>query len=175
MSNTDEKTIRISGLVPESIVDGPGLRLTLFTQGCSHRCEGCHNPQTHDPAGGYESSVREIFAQIEKNPLLSGVTLSGGEPFLQAGALLPLAERIKGQGLNLAVYSGYTLEELLEKEPAEPAVGALLRLCDVLVDGRFILAQRTLSGRFAGSRNQRCLDVARSLLKGRAVLAEKWQ
>ena len=79
--------IRISGIVEESIVDGPGLRYVLFTQGCPHHCPGCHNPQTHDFSGGYDADLDEIVRQIAGDPLMSGVTFSGGEPFCQAEAL----------------------------------------------------------------------------------------
>lgn len=170
----EERKIMVAGLVPESIVDGLGLRFTVFVQGCPHHCEGCHNPQTHPFEGGKALSAEEIFTHIEKNPLLSGVTLSGGEPFCQAGALLPLAKLVKGKGLHLCAYSGYTFEELLEVGENQPAVKELLELCDVLIDGRFILAERTLEKRFAGSRNQRVLDVHRSLGEGKPVLQEGW-
>lgn len=170
-----ETVIQLSGLVPESIVDGPGLRFTVFTQGCPHGCPGCHNPQTHPFEGGKPLTPTEIFAHIQKNPLISGVTFSGGEPFAQSAALLPLARLIKSTGLHLCAYSGYTLEQLTLDFAGEPSVLELLRLCDVLVDGPFILAERTLSRRFLGSKNQRCLDVARSLSSGTPTLAEGWQ
>ncbi len=171
----EEKKIMVAGLVPESIVDGLGLRFTVFVQGCPHHCEGCHNPQTHPFEGGKALSAGEIFTHMEKNPLISGVTLSGGEPFCQAEALLPLAKLVKGKGLHLCSYSGYTFEELVEMGKSRPPVKELLELCDVLIDGRFILAERTLEKRFAGSRNQRVLDVRRSLEEGKPVLQEEWQ
>lgn len=171
----EEKKIIVAGLVPESIVDGLGLRFTVFVQGCPHHCEGCHNPQTHPFEGGKALSAGEVFAHIEKNPLISGVTLSGGEPFCQAEALLELARLIKGKGLHLCAYSGYTLDELLKMGESQPPVRELLELCDVLIDGKFVLAERTLEKRFAGSRNQRVLDVRRSLREGEPVLQEGWQ
>lgn len=167
--------IRVAGHHPESIVDGVGLRFALFMQGCPHRCAGCQNPQTHPFEGGTLRTPEEVFAQIEKNPLLRGVTFSGGEPFAQAVSLVPLARMIRGKGLDLCVYSGWTLEELLQKAETEPDTDALLRLCDVLVDGPFMLGQRTLQKRFAGSRNQRILDVAASLRTGAPVPAQGWQ
>ncbi|MCI8623392.1 MAG: anaerobic ribonucleoside-triphosphate reductase activating protein [Provencibacterium sp.] len=167
--------IQVSGMIPESIVDGVGLRFTLFVQGCPHRCEGCHNPQTHSFTGGKALAPEAVFEQIIRNPLCQGVTLSGGEPFAQAAALLPLARLIKRQGLHLCAYSGYTFEQLSALGEKEPAVLALLELCDVLVDGPFLLAERTLERRFVGSRNQRILNVLASLQAGKAVLQEGWQ
>ena len=89
------KTLRIAGTVNDSIVDGPGIRYVIFTQGCPHHCEGCHNPQTHDFAAGQEADIEKIINEILGNPILSGVTFSGGEPFCQAEALVPIAEVIK--------------------------------------------------------------------------------
>ena len=169
------KTIRVAGVVNESIVDGPGFRYTVFVQGCPHKCPGCHNPDTHDFGGGTPVVLRDILADIRRNPLLRGVTFSGGEPFCQAEALLPLAKLVKGKGLHLCSYSGYTFEELVEMGKSRPPVKELLELCDVLIDGRFILAERTLEKRFAGSRNQRVLDVRRSLEEGKPVPQEEWQ
>ena len=76
--------VRLFGTANDSIVDGPGLRCAIFTQGCPHRCEGCHNPASHDPNGGYEADTADLIASIKRNPLLDGETFSGGEPFLQA-------------------------------------------------------------------------------------------
>lgn len=148
--------IRINGTVNDSIVDGPGLRFAVFTQGCPHRCPGCHNPQTHDPAGGRTADTGELIARMRENPLLSGLTLSGGEPFSQPEACLALAEGARALGLDVWVYSGYTYEALLERGAA---ARALLDACDVLVDGPFLQAQRSLELKFRGSRNQRLIDL----------------
>lgn len=168
-------TIQVAGTVSESIVDGPGLRYALFVQGCPHHCPGCHNPQSHDPQGGKTRAVEELVAEILGNPLISGLTLTGGEPFAQAKALLPIAEAVRGKGLHLAAYSGYSFQELVALGEQKPAVKALLALCHVLVDGRFLLEERTLSLRFRGSSNQRCLSVPKSLAIGSPVLEESWQ
>ena len=159
--------IRIAGLVNDSIVDGPGFRFSVFTQGCPHGCPGCHNPQTHDFAGGKDADTGEIIRQFLDNPLLDGITLSGGEPFCQCEACAELARAAKDAGLNVWAYSGYTFEELMEK----PEAVELLRHVDVLVDGPFILAQRTLDAKWRGSKNQRLIDVPASLNSGRAVEA----
>lgn len=166
--------LRISGCVNDSIVDGPGLRFTLFTQGCPHNCPGCHNPQTHDFKGGYNASIKKIFAQIKANPLLSGVTFSGGEPFVQAKTLVPLAKMIKEAGLELACYTGFVFEQLA----SDQVKGAreLLNYIDVLIDGKFVLSQRSLDLAFKGSKNQRTINVPQSLKEGKVVLekSERW-
>lgn len=161
--------IRIAGVVKQSIVDGPGLRLTVFTQGCPHHCPGCHNPQTHDMEGGYICDHRTIVDEIRKNPLLQGITLSGGEPFCQPEELLPLALAAKEMGKNLWIYSGYTYEELSQIAEKNKAVRSLLALTDVLVDGRYQKECRDLNLTFRGSANQRLIDVPSTLQKGNVV------
>ncbi len=158
--------LKIAGLIHDSIVDGPGLRITIFTQGCPHHCEGCQNPETWAFEGGYELEVQDLLDEIEKNPLCKGVTLSGGEPFVQAGELAVLARILKERGYEVAAYTGYTFEQLQSgtKEQKE-----LLETIDILVDGRFELAQRSLELNFRGSANQRILNVPESLRAGHAV------
>lgn len=163
--------ISLSGVTGDSIVDGPGLRLTIFTQGCLHHCPGCHNPQTHDPDGGSWADTEDILAAAAENPLLDGITLSGGDPFLQPVPCLALAEGAHKIGLNVWTYTGYTWEALLEENDAEKL--ALLKETDVLVDGPFLLAERSLELRFCGSRNQRLIDVKKSLAEDKVVLWEE--
>ena len=170
----DYNTIRLAGVVRESIVDGPGLRFTVFCQGCPHGCEGCHNPATHDFEGGYDCEISKIIAAVDENPLLDGVTFSGGEPMCQPEAFAALAEELKKRSLNIMVYTGYTYEELLKLAETRPAVGKLLELTDYLVDGRFILAERDLTLPFRGSANQRILDMEQTRAEGKPVLAEKY-
>ena len=170
----DYNTIRLAGVVRESIVDGPGLRFTVFCQGCPHGCEGCHNPATHDFEGGYDCEISKIIAAVDENPLLDGVTFSGGEPMCQPEAFTVLAEELKKRNLNIMIYTGYTYEELLKLTETRPAVGKLLELTDYLVDGRFILAQRDLTLPFRGSTNQRILDMKQTLAAGKPVFAEKY-
>jgi len=165
-----EKTIRIAGIANDSIVDGPGLRIGIFIQGCKRRCEGCQNPESWPIDGGREITAEALYASICKNPLIEGVTFSGGEPLLRAGALIPLARGIRSRGLNIAIYTGYTFEEILED--SDDDVLALLNLASILVDGSFILAERSLMLSFRGSQNQRILDLSRSLAEGRAVATE---
>lgn len=165
-------TVRLAGVVRESIVDGPGIRFTVFTQGCPHKCKGCHNARTHDFAGGYDSDTTRILAEMKRDPLLAGVTLSGGEPFSQPEPLAELAEAVRARGLSVMAYSGYTYEQLRAMALENPAVGRLLDATDTLVDGRFELAQRDLSLLFRGSRNQRIIDVAASKRAGCVVISQ---
>ena len=160
--------MRIYGLVQDSIVDGPGFRFVCFVQGCPHHCPGCHNPDSHDPAGGREMTVEEVAREMLSNPLTGGLTLSGGEPFRQPEDCLRLAERAREKALSVWSYTGYTFEHLF-REGTE-AQRALLAALDVLVDGPFVLAERTLSLPWRGSRNQRLIDVPASLRAGEAVV-----
>jgi anaerobic ribonucleoside-triphosphate reductase activating protein len=151
-------SLRLNGLVDESIVDGPGLRYVLFTQGCPHGCPGCHNPETHNSDGGYDSDTDIIFARFKENPLLSGMTFSGGEPFLQPEALSALAESVKAFGKHLVVYTGYTCECLALKANENRAVRRLLELTDILIDGPYVEGSRNLELLYRGSDNQRVLE-----------------
>ncbi len=160
------KKIRLSGVLEESYVDGTGIRFTIFTQGCFHHCTNCHNPKTHDPSGGYDMEILELCSCIAENPLLSGITLSGGEPFLQIKACTTLALYCKNH-LNLTVwaYTGYTCEELLMRDDAKTLLGAI----DVLVDGKFVEELASYELVFRGSKNQRIIDVKSTLTMGIVV------
>ena len=157
-------SIKIAGTVNDSIVDGEGYRFTIFTQGCPHHCEGCQNPQTHDFTSGKLADTDDLLTHILDNPLLSGVTFSGGEPFCQPAPLAELAEKLHAHGLEIWAYTGYTLEELSRME--NPAVTELLQRIDVLVDGKFDLEQRDLTLPFRGSRNQRVIDMEKTRQTG---------
>lgn len=160
--------IRIADIVQDSIVDGPGIRLTVFTQGCPHRCKGCHNPGTWDYDGGRLVDTDEIIAMMDANPLLDGITLSGGEPFQQALACMVLARAAYERGLSVWCYTGYDFHTLLAAYQGAPGRG-LLDYVDVLVDGPYIESQRTLELPWRGSRNQRLIDVQASLKAGHVV------
>ena len=166
--------IRIFGTVEDSIVDGPGIRYAVFTQGCPHHCPGCHNPESHDFSGGREVETETIIAAIWANPLLDGVTLSGGDPLCQPEACREIAEAARAAHLNVWCYTGWTWEAL-QHEGDEQKL-ALLRAVDVLVDGPFVEAQRSLELKFCGSRNQRLIDVQKTLAAGEVVRWEpkKW-
>ncbi len=172
--NGELGTIRIAGVVRESIVDGPGLRFAVFCQGCPHNCEGCHNPATHDFSGGYDCEISKILAAVDENPLLDGVTFSGGEPMCQPEAFAVLAAELKKRNLNIMTYTGYTYEELVNMAETKSAVGKLLDLTDLLVDGRFVKAQRDLTLLFRGSGNQRVIDMNQTRKNGSLTLAEKY-
>lgn len=162
--------MRIAGTIQDSIVDGPGFRFTVFVQGCHFHCPGCQNAQTHDPAGGAERTVEELISRMRSNPLTDGLTLSGGEPFEQAADCLALARAAHEDGLNVWCWTGYVLEWLLAHGTAEQM--ALLQEIDVLVDGPFLVEQRTLSLPWRGSSNQRVLSIPESLASGKAILWE---
>jgi anaerobic ribonucleoside-triphosphate reductase activating protein len=166
----------LAGVLSESVVDGPGIRFVVFAQGCPRRCPGCHNPETWDADQGVERSVRDVVQMLKKKRkqkpgYLRGVTLSGGEPFCQAADCARLAGEAKKLGLDVAVYTGFTYEQLLEKQ--DPDVDALLSAADILVDGPFVLDLRDMSLRFRGSANQRLIDLNRSRQAGAVVLLEE--
>lgn len=164
--------IRIAGVVRESIVDGPGLRFTVFCQGCPHHCEGCHNMATHDFSGGYDCEISRILEAIDENPLLDGVTFSGGEPMCQPEAFYNLAVQVKERGLNIVTYTGFTYEELITMGESNIGVKKLMDLTDILVDGRFVLEERDLTLPFRGSANQRLIDMNLTRELGKLTLAE---
>ena len=165
--------IRLAGIADDSIVDGPGIRVTVFGQGCPHHCPGCQNPETWPFEGGLAVEEEALAARVRQNPLAKGVTFSGGEPFAQAEGFARLAALLRPD-YELAAYTGYTFEQLAAME--DPAVKKLLSLLDILVDGPFVESERSLSLRFRGSRNQRIIDLPKSLAAGRAVecTAERW-
>ena len=156
----------LAGIVNDSIVDGPGIRMTVFAQGCPHHCEGCHNPETWAFGCGTAMEEERIVEIVGTNPLCRGVTFSGGEPFAQAEAFAKLAKLLKSKGYEIASYSGYTFEQLMNgTDPQKELLSAI----DVLIDGPFVLAERSLEVPFRGSRNQRIIDVPKSLAAGEAV------
>ncbi|NLW21825.1 MAG: anaerobic ribonucleoside-triphosphate reductase activating protein [Tissierellia bacterium] len=167
-----EGQIKIAGIVKESIVDGPGIRFVVFTQGCVHNCIGCHNPETHSFSNGYYIDIDEIVEMVKKDPLLDGITLSGGEPFHQGKVCGILAERIKEMGLNVVTYTGYTFEEIMNEIDINQGWRRLLYATDILIDGRFILEEKSLLLKFRGSKNQRIIDVKKSLENNMLVLAD---
>ena len=166
-----EGILRIAGLVNDSIVDGPGIRFTVFVQGCPHACEGCHNPQTWDFEAGRDATLDEIVERIRHNPLLDGVTFSGGEPFCQAKPLAELGKRIKDMGLGLITYTGYVYEYLISHANEDNGYMELLQVTDILIDGPFVLSKKSLELDFRGSSNQRIIDVRQSLAQGNTVEA----
>ena len=163
-------TLNLYGTAPDSIVDGPGLRYAVFVQGCTHHCPGCHNPESQPVVGGTPTAISDVLADIRANKLITGVTLSGGEPFEQPAACAALARALKADGYNLWAYSGYLYEQLLARAEAEPAVAELLAIIDVLVDGPFVEGRKSYTLKWRGSDNQRLIDDPRSQAEGRVVL-----
>lgn len=164
--------LRLSAPVQfDSIVDGEGLRAVIWTQGCPHGCPGCHNPQTHPFDGGTSVASEILLKQLKAHFYLDGVTFSGGEPMAQAAACGELAQAVHQLGMNVWCYTGYTWEALMEAQ--DPDQSMFLEQIDVLIDGPFLLAQKSLNLRFRGSANQRLIDVKASLKAQRVVLAEK--
>ncbi len=165
-------TVKIYGLVPDSIVDGPGLRYSIFVQGCTHHCPGCHNPESQSEDGGSVISIDEIVADITSNKLISGVTFSGGEPFEQPEACASLAKRLKADGYGIWAYTGYLYDDLLRMAQEDPSIGEFLDHIDVLVDGPFIESLRSIDLEWRGSQNQRLIDMAQTRNTGSVVLLQ---
>ena len=156
-----------------SIVDGTGIRAVIWTQGCSHNCPGCHNPETHSFKDGFVVDTSEIKEEIKQLTTEEGITFSGGDPMFQVDQCLELAKTAKECGLNIWCYTGYTFEELLEISKKKKEIIEFLKLIDVLIDGRFVLSEKSLNLKFRGSRNQRIIDPQKSLKKKKAVLIDR--
>lgn len=156
--------LRVLHIVEGTSVDGPGLRTSIYLAGCNHHCPGCHNPDSWDAQGGEERTLDELMQVIAYNE--APVTLSGGDPLQQPDGTRALVHRIKQElGYNVWCYTGYGWEEIL----ADDKLLETVREVDVVVDGPFVLAERDISLRFRGSRNQRLVDVQRSLAEGNVV------
>jgi anaerobic ribonucleoside-triphosphate reductase activating protein len=164
--------LRIAGIVRESIADGPGIRYVVFVQGCKHGCKGCHNPDTHALEGGTFIDIDVILNEIDENPLLDGVTLSGGEPFEQAEILSELAKAVKKKGKNVITFTGYTFEYLKNNSTRLNGWYKLLELTDILIDGRYDEKLRNLNLKFRGSENQRIIDIKESIKQNRVFELE---
>lgn len=167
--------IRIAGYVDDSIVDGPGIRFTIFTQGCAHHCFNCHNPETWDFDKGKDVDIDELISKINRNPLLQGITLSGGDPLYQVNACLELVKKVKelNADLDIIIYTGFTFEELAINFKKNNDLLSLLKLSDILIDGKYEDSLRDLTLRFRGSSNQRVINLKKTFLEEKIVL-EKW-
>lgn len=170
--NNDGKLLRIAGIMKESIVDGPGIRFAIFCQGCPHDCEGCHNPSTHSFQDGEIVKISNILKYIDENPLIQGVTFSGGEPLCQVKPFLSLAKEVKKRNLHLLIYTGYTIEELEIRMKKEHELEELLRIADHLIEGRFVQKLRNLSLLYRGSSNQRIIDLNAYFSTGEIIPCE---
>ncbi|MDD2180767.1 MAG: anaerobic ribonucleoside-triphosphate reductase activating protein [Bacilli bacterium] len=168
-------TVRLARPIQrDSIVDGEGLRTVIWTQGCAHKCFGCHNPSTHSFKEGFLQDIEELKEQIKNSHNQDGITLSGGDPFFQLDASLEISSFSQSIGLNVWAYTGYTFEQLMLLSKKNDKILKLLQNIDVLVDGRFDLSKKSLDWKFRGSKNQRIIDVKKSLRQNKAVIITKY-
>lgn len=162
-------TIRLSGIAYESLVNGPGMRRVFFSQGCNHKCSGCFNEDTHDFSGGEDRDMDDLIKDVLENPILKGVTFSGGDPFERADEFAYMGKAFKKSGLNIWSYTGYTFEYILRNMNERKGWKELLENIDVLVDGRFDETKTQDGLKYRGSTNQRIIDVRKSLKNAEVV------
>lgn len=162
-------------LQKNSIVDGEGIRAVIWTQGCTHNCPGCHNPETHDFSGGFLVDIEDLKKDIKALNEETGVTLSGGDPFCQMVECTEIAKYCHECDLNVWCYTGYTFERLMAMSSKNKDVLPFLKEIDVLIDGPFIMKEKSFDVKFRGSKNQRVIDVKKSLKTGKAVEIKKYQ
>lgn len=165
----EDKNVRLAAILPESLVNGPGLRRVIFAQGCPHNCEGCFSPHTHSYSEGLLVDMDEIIDDIKGNPMLSGVTFSGGDPWEQAEKFAYLAKEIKKLGLNVWCFTGYTFEYIIENRKRRPGWDLMLKNIDVLVDGKFEYRMHKQGLKYRGSSNQRIINIEKSLKINRII------
>ena len=161
-------------LMPDSIVDGEGIRAVLWTQGCLHKCPGCQNPQTHSFDDGFLIDIEEVKEQIDALEGQDGITFSGGDPFYQVEECIEIAKYIKSKKMNIWCYTGFTYETLIKLAKDNPKIIEFLKLIDVLVDGPFILEKKSLDCVFRGSTNQRVLDCKESIKQQMPIEIEEY-
>ena len=160
-------------LQADSIVDGTGIRTVIWTQGCPHNCPGCHNTCTHDFNGGFLKTIEEIKKEIINLEGQTGITFSGGDPICQIEQCLEIAKFVKENNLDIWCYTGYTFEQLIIMSKKNSKISDFLNLVDILVDGKFIQEDKSLNLYFKGSRNQRVIDVKKSLSEGKIFTVDQ--
>jgi anaerobic ribonucleoside-triphosphate reductase activating protein len=165
----ESNSIRLAGIAYGSLVNGPGLRRVLFSQGCRHNCRGCFNPETHSFTEGKLCNMDEIIEEIKNDTIISGITFSGGDPFEQADKFAYIAGSIRETGKNIWCYTGYTFEYILENKEQRTGWNDLLNNIDVLIDGRFEEDKKVTGLKFRGSGNQRIIDVKESLKENKVI------
>ena len=170
-----KKTVRLAGIAYESLVNGPGIRRVFFAQGCKHNCKGCFNPETHSFDKGIVLEIDKLIKDVLENPMITGVTFSGGDPIEQAHSFSYMAKILKNKGLNIWCYTGFTFEQLLIMTRSNKKLLELLNTIDVLVDGKFILEEKSFDVIFRGSKNQRILDIKKSLSLKKACEVSKYK
>lgn len=160
--------IRLAGVIPESYTDGVGIRYTIFVQGCNHKCKDCQNPETWDFNGGKLYDMDKVIENILSNPMLDGITLSGGDPMYMPNEVDEFISKLKSKNnaMTIWLYTGFTYEQCI----ADEEKAKVLKKIDVLVDGPYIASKRALHLRFRGSSNQRIIDVAKSLETGKVEI-----
>ena len=168
------KKIRLSGIAYESLVNGPGMRRVFFSQGCNHNCKGCFNPDTHDFNGGEERDMDELIEDVLQNPMIKGVTFSGGDPMESAEEFSYMAKRFSENGLKVWSFTVYTFEYILEHLDDRKGFREFINNIDVLIDGRFEQDKMEDGLRFRGSKNQRIIDVKDSLKQNKIVLVHEY-
>lgn len=166
--------LAVDYLQEDSIVDGEGIRTVIWTQGCAHKCPGCHNPGTHSFEEGYLLDIEEVEKMIDNLEGQDGITFSGGDPFYQPEECTVLAKYAKKKGLNIWCYTGFTYEALIKLSGNNSNIMDFLKEIDVLIDGPFLLEKKSLDAIFRGSTNQRIIDVKKSLKNKEVVLVEKY-
>lgn len=167
-----DNTIRLSGIAYESLVNGPGIRRVFFSQGCKHNCDGCFNPDTHDFNGGELRNMDELIEDVRANPMIKGITFSGGDPLEQADKFAYMAKKFKAMNLNIWCYTGYKYEEIVIKFNENKALKELVENIDVLIDGKFDKSKKEERLKYRGSSNQRVIDVKKSLDNNEVILKE---
>lgn len=165
-----DKKIRLSGIAYESLVNGPGIRRVFFSQGCNHNCKGCFNPDTHDFNGGEEKEIDELIEDVLCNPMIKGITFSGGDPFERADEFSYMAKIFKENNKNIWCYTGYKFEYINDNLEINKGWKDLINNIDVLVDGKFEEDKKEDGLKFKGSSNQRIIDVKKSLKSNKVVL-----
>lgn len=160
--------LRISGTEPQSIVDGPGIRYVIFTQGCERDCYGCHNPQTHDILGGRLVNIDKLYNDIIRDPLIQGITFSGGEPLLQIIPLLNLTRKLKRKNYHIICYTGFLFEQIKNNIN----YCDLLNNIDILIDGPFIENLKNIDLKYRGSSNQRIIDIKETIKNNKIITLE---
>ena len=166
MTELSINNIRVLDIKYGTSVDGVGLRTSIYCAGCENHCVGCHNPQSWDENGGEPILVEELFDRVVDADM--NVTFTGGDPMFHPEGFIKLAKMIKERtNKTIWCYTGYRFEDLLQ----HPVRRQLVELCDVIVDGKFMEKERDLSLHFRGSRNQRIIDVPKSL-QGDVILLD---
>lgn len=168
-----KKTVRLAGIAYESLVNGPGLRRVFFSQGCNHNCKGCFNPDTHDFNAGEEKDMDELIKGVKENPILDGVTFSGGDPFERAEEFSYMAKEFKKSGINIWCFTGYNFEYIMEHIDERSGWKELINNIDVLIDGKFVEEKKEEGLKFRGSSNQRIIDIKLTLHNNKIVLWTK--